>query len=189
MSTTMMIGVLIVIVVAVYVLLYNSLVAALQKVKEAWSGIDVQLKLRYDLIPNLVNIVKGYAAHERNTLDAVVNARSKAIAVPDGHVSEQGQAEGALSRTLKGLFALAENYPDLKASQNFLALQKQLSETENQISASRRIYNSNVNEMNVKVQSFPSNLVAGLHRFQLTEYFELDAAEKTAVLQPPNVAF
>ena len=173
----------------VYALTFNGLVHARQKVQEAWSGIDVQLKRRYDLIPNLVNAVKGYAKHEAGTLEKITEARSNAMAVPEGHIAEQAQAENMLSGTLKSLFALSENYPDLKANQNFLELQEKLAETEDQISASRRIYNGNVTVLNTKVQSFPSNVVAGIHHFVLSEFFELDEAEKDAVKKVPDVKF
>jgi LemA protein len=172
-----------------YVMLHNGLVSARQKVQEAWSGIDVQLKRRYDLVPNLINTVKGYAAHERQTLESVTNARANAIAVPEGKVAEQAKAENMLSGTLKSIFALAENYPDLKANENFLDLQNQLTETEDQISSARRIYNGNVTNMNVKVESFPSNLVAKKHGFTKEEFFELDESEKEVVKKTPKVQF
>ncbi len=172
-----------------YILMYNRLVSARQKVKEAWSGIDVQLKRRYDLIPNLINTVKGYAGHERGTLEELTKARTAAMAVPEGKVAEKAKAEGALTGTLKTIFALAENYPDLKASQNFLELQTQLSETEDQIASARRIYNGNVTNMNVRVESFPSNVVAKNHGFKKEEFFELDEAEKEAVKETPKVSF
>lgn len=180
---------LIVIIGGSYALLYNGLVRTRQKVKEAWSGIDVQLKRRYDLIPNLVNAVKGYAAHEKTTLENVVKARTDAISVPEGKIAQQAKAENALSGTLKSIFALAENYPDLKANQNFLELQTQLAETEDQIAASRRIYNGNVTDLNTKVESFPSNFVANLHKFEKAEFFELDEGEKEAVKKTPEVRF
>ena len=172
-----------------YVVLYNGLVAAKQKVKEAWSGIDVQLKRRYDLIPNLINTVKGYATHEQDTLNQVTEARTKAMAVPEGHTAEQAQAENYLSSTLKSIFALAESYPDLKANENFLALQTQLTETEDQIASARRIYNNNVTAYNIKVHSFPSNIIAKNHGFAEEEFFEVDPAEQEAIQQTPKVEF
>lgn len=172
-----------------YVMLYNGLVSARQKVQEAWSGIDVQLKRRYDLIPNLINTVKGYASHERQTLESVTQARADAIAVPEGNIAEQAKAENALSGTLKSIFALSENYPDLKANENFLNLQNQLSEIEDQISSARRIYNGNVTNMNVKVESFPSNIVAKNHHFKKEEFFEMEASEKKAANKAPEVQF
>lgn len=172
-----------------YAVIYNSLVALRQKVKEAWSGIDVQLKRRYDLIPNLINTVKGYATHEKATLEKITQARAQAIAVPEGHIKEQAQAENALSGTLKSIFALAENYPDLKANQNFRDLQNQLTETEDQIASSRRIYNANVTALNTRIQSFPANIVAGNHGFKEEEFFEVEEGEKAAIKEAPKVNF
>jgi LemA protein len=160
---------------------FNRLVRTRQMVNEAWSGIDVQLKRRSDLVPNLVDSVKGYAAHERSVLEEVTQRRGAARALPEGDVAARGLAEGALSAALGELFALAENYPDLKASTNFLALQKQLSDLENEIQMARRYYNGAVRNLNVLVQSFPSNLVAGLAGFAPRDYFELsDAGERAA---------
>jgi len=178
-----------VIVAGVYITSYNGLVHARQKVKEAWSGIDVQLKRRYDLIPNLVKTVQGYASHEKTVLEEVTKARSNAISVPEGSITKQAQAENTLSSTLKSIFALSENYPDLKANINFLELQKELRQTEDQISSSRRIYNSNVTILNVKIQSIPSNIVANLHHFSEAEFFELDELEKEKVKKVPDVSF
>ncbi len=180
---------LLVVIGGAYASIFNGLVHARQKVKEAWSGIDVQLKRRYDLIPNLINTVKGYAAHEKSTLEEVTKARTAAMGVPDGKIAKQAQAENMLSGTLKSIFALSENYPDLKADKSFLELQAQLAETEDQIAASRRIYNGNVTVMNTKVQSFPSNFIAGMHGFTESEFFELDEAEKEAVKKVPEVKF
>ena len=179
----------VVLVIIIYVILYNGLVSARQKVKEAWSGIDIQLKRRYDLIPNLINTVKGYAKHEQITFKETTEARAKAIAVPDGKIADQAKAENVLSGTLKSIFALAENYPDLKANQNFLQLQSQLAETEDQISASRRIYNGNATNLNIKVESFPSSIVANFHNFEKAEFFELDEAEKEEIKKAPTVKF
>ncbi len=170
-----------------YVITFNSLVLARQKVKEAWAGIDVQLKRRYDLIPNLVKTVKGYAKHESETLEKVTKARTDAMAVPQGEIANQATAENFLSSTLKSIFALSENYPDLKADQNFLDLQQQLTETEDQIASARRIYNGNVTTINTKIQSFPSNLVAKIHNFKERGFFELDEEEKKAVQEVPDV--
>ncbi len=180
---------LIVLLVVIYFGIYNGLVKAKVAVENAWSGIDVQLKRRYDLIPNLINTVKGYAAHEADTLAKVTQARTAAMGVPDGKVAEQAAAENMLSGTLKSIFALAENYPDLKANQNFLELQRELSNTEDQIAASRRIYNSNVTILNTKVQSVPSNIVAGMSGFKNADFFELDEAERAAAEKPPTVSF
>ena len=172
-----------------YALILNGLVHARQKVKEAWSGIDVQLKRRYDLIPNLVNTVKGYAKHEQKTLEKVIEARTTAINVPDGAIKDRAQAENMLSSTLKSIFALSESYPDLKANQNFMELQEQITETEDQISASRRIYNGNVTVLNTKIQSFPSNIVAGIHHFMPEEFFEMNETEKKEAQKAPKVEF
>ncbi|HEY5714205.1 MAG TPA: LemA family protein [Candidatus Gracilibacteria bacterium] len=189
MEIAIVLIIVLVVIAATYGGLYNGLVHAGQKVKEAWSGIDVQLKRRYDLIPNLINTVKGFAAQEQNVLMSVTQARAAAIAVPDGAVTQQAQAENALSGTLKSIFALSENYPDLKSNQNFLELQNALSETEDQIAASRRIYNGNVTVLNTKVQSFPSNIVAGMHKFKEADFFELAETEKEGVQATPQVNF
>lgn len=175
--------------VLAYIVIYNGLVQARQKVREAWSGIDVQLKRRYELVPNLVNTVKGYAAHEKTLLENVTKARSSAIQVPEGSVAGHAQAENVLTGALRSVFALAENYPDLKANQNFIDLQNQLSETEDQIAASRRIYNGNVTDLNTRIESFPGNIAAGLHHFEKAEFFELDEKEKEAVKKPVEVKF
>lgn len=170
------------VVVLVLVLMYNGLVSARNRAEEAWSDIDVQLKRRYDLIPNLINTVKGYATHERELLERVTQARAAAVSA--GNVHDQAQAENMLTDTLKSLFAVAENYPDLKANQNFLELQQELSDTENKIMAARRFYNSSVMDLNTKIQSFPTNIFAGAFNFQKKEFFELsdkDAQEPVAV--------
>lgn len=177
------------VVIILYVANYNGLVRVRQKVKEAWSGIDVQLKRRYDLIPNLINTVKGYAKHEKELLENVTKARTAAINVPEGDMASQSKAENMLSGTLKSIFALSENYPDLKANQSFLELQKKLTETEDQISASRRIYNGNVQALNTKIEAFPSNIVARVHGFVSGEFFEMDEAEKAAAQKAPEVKF
>ncbi len=168
--------------VVVYaVVVFNGLVRTRQMANEAWSGIDVQLKRRSDLVPNLVDSVKGYAAHERTVLEQVTELRNRARALPEGDVAARAQAEGALSAALGRLFALAENYPDLKASGNFLDLQQQLSDLENELQMARRYYNGAVRNLNVLVQSFPSNLIAGLFGFAARDYFELsDAGERAA---------
>lgn len=168
------------VIVLVLVLLYNGLVSAKNRAEEAWSDIDVQLKRRYDLIPNLINTVKGYAAHEEKVLTAVTNARAEAM--QGGGVAEQGAHENMLSDTLKSLFAVAESYPDLKANQNFLELQSELSDTENKIMAARRFYNSSVMDLNTKIESFPTNIFASLFGFSKRVFFELnDAAAKEPV--------
>jgi LemA protein len=172
--------------VAVYVIVaFNRLVRTRQMANEAWSGIDVQLKRRSDLVPNLVDTVKGYAAHERSVLEEVTALRGAAQSLPSDDVARRAQAEGALSAGLGKLFALAENYPDLKASANFLALQQQLSDLENEIQMARRYYNGTVRNLNVLVQSFPSNLIAGVFGFEQRQFFELSDAVERAV---PEVA-
>jgi LemA protein len=154
-------------------LLYNGLVRTRNRVDNAWSQIDVQLKRRYDLIPNLVETVKGYAAHERQTLEAVTNARANAInAQQAGDVAQQAQAENALTGTLRSLFAVAEQYPDLKANQNFLQLQEELTSTEDRIAYARQFYNDAVLSYNNKIQVFPRNLLASTFSFDKRQYFE-----------------
>jgi LemA protein len=161
------------------VVMYNGLVGLRNRVSEAWSDIDVQLKRRYDLIPNLVNTVKGYATHESGVFEQVTKARSQAMQAGSTH--DKAEAENMLSDTLKSLFAVAEAYPDLKANQNFLELQRELSDTENKIQASRRFYNGNVLELNNKIEMFPSNLIAGAFHFTKSEFFEVAEAEKEPV--------
>ena len=173
--------------VAVYlVVIYNGLVKARQMAEEAWSGIDVQLKRRADLIPNLIETVKGYAAHEKGTFEEVVRLRNQAQAVPAGDVAGRAQAEGMLSQALGKLFALAEAYPDLKANQNFSELQASLETIESEIQMSRRYYNGAARDLNVKVESFPSNLIAGQFGFAKAPYFEITNEADRAV---PTVKF
>ena len=160
---------------------YNSFVGLRTRTQEAWADIDVQLKRRYDLIPNLVNTVKGYASHEAGTFEKVTEARSKAMQA--GTLAEKGEAENALAGTLKSLFAISEAYPELKANTNFIQLQNELSDTENKIMASRRFYNGNVRDFNTGVQMFPGNIIAGMFKFSVLEFFELeaDSVEKNPV--------
>lgn len=160
---------------------YNGFVTLKTRVQEAWADIDVQLKRRYDLIPNLVNTVKGYATHEASTFEKVTEARSKAMQA--GTLAEKGEAENILSGTLKSLFAVSEAYPELKANTNFIELQRELSDTENKIMASRRFYNGNVRDFNTGVQMFPGNIIASMFKFTVFEFFELenDSAEKNPV--------
>ncbi len=164
---------------------YNGLVRRKMRVDEAWSDIDVQLKRRYDLIPNLVETVKGYMQHERNTLEAVITARNQALTIHDSKthtLEDQVKAENALSGMLRQVFALAESYPDLKANQNFMQLQDELSDTENKIQASRRFYNGNVRDYNTAIATFPNNMIAGAFNFKVYEFFELkDGAEREPV--------
>ncbi len=156
------------------VAMYNGLIKLKNRVKEAWSDIDVQLKRRYDLIPNLVETVKGYAKHESETLENVIKARNEAMATQKGgDAKAQAEAENMLSSTLKSIFALAENYPDLKANQNFLELQRELTDTEDKIQAARRFYNGNVRDFNTKVETFPTNIFAGMLNFKKFEFFEI----------------
>lgn len=176
-------------VIALYIIIvYNGLVVARQRVREGASDIDTLLKRRYDLIPNLIETVKGYAAHEKSTLEQVVSARSKAMNA-QGFSEDKSQAENMLTDTLKSLFALGENYPDLKANQNFLELQQELTDTEDKIQASRRFYNTTVLAMNTKVESFPTNILAKLFHFEKEPFFELAEEEKDLVRKAPKVSF
>ena len=182
-----MIGLAIAVVVILYlVFVYNGLVKARQIAEEAWSGIDVQLKRRADLIPNLIETVKGYAAHEKSTFEEVIAMRNRAQAVPAGDVEGRAKAEGALSQALGKLFALAEAYPDLKANENFAELQRSLETIEGEIQMSRRYYNGAARDLNVKVESFPSNLIANAFRFVKAGYFEITNEADRAV---PQVKF
>ncbi len=163
--------------------MYNSLIKLKNRVEEAWSDIDVQLKRRYDLIPNLISTVKGYAKHEEGTLTKVTEARNNAMkAQESGDAKAQAQAENMLSSTLKSIFALSENYPDLKANTNFLELQRELSDTENKIQAARRFYNGNVRDFNTKLEIFPTNVIGNMLGFKSRDYFEIeDKQEKENV--------
>ena len=165
---------------------YNRFITLVQRTKEAWADIDVQLKRRYDLIPNLVETVKGYAAHESQAFENVTKARAAAMGASSP--AEKGQAENMLSGALKSLFAVAEAYPDLKANQNFLALQSQLTDTEDKIQAARRFYNGNVRDLSTAMQRFPGNIIAGMFHFELQEYFQL-AADEAAAREPVKVSF
>jgi len=177
--------VLVVILLAVGVALYNGLIRLRNVVQESWRQIDVELNRRHDLIPNLVETVKGYASHERETLEAVTNARA-AAAAPGSSPAQQAQQENVLTQALGRLFAVAEAYPDLKANQNFLELQRELTDTEDRIAASRRFYNANVRSLNTKVETVPSNVVASMFHIQRAEYFE---AEDEQVRAAPSVSF
>ena len=165
---------------------YNHFVTMVQRCKEAWADIDVQLKRRYDLIPNLVSTVKGSSNFESSTLEKVVEARAKAMGA--GTTKEHADAENMLSGALKSIFALAESYPDLKSNQNYLALQTELSDTENKIQAARRFYNSNVMAYNTKISTVPSNIIAKQFNFEQKEFFEL-AEEEVAARKPVEVKF
>ena len=163
---------------------YNALIRLKNQTDEAWSDIDVQLKRRYDLIPNLIETVKGYATHEREVFENVTKARAQAMGAQNPE--EKGKAENMLTGALKSLFAVAENYPQLRASENFAKLQDELSDTENKIQASRRFYNGNVRDFNTKIQVFPNNMIAARLGFKNREFFEL---EEEAAKQAPKVSF
>lgn len=181
MTTWIIIGV-IVLLALIIIALYNGLIRLKNRVSEAYSDMDVQMKRRYDLIPNLVETVKGYAAHERATLEAVIAARNQAMNTGGEDTEKKLAAENALSSTLKSIFALAENYPDLKANQNFLELQRELTDTEDKIMASRRFYNTNVRDFNTKLQVFPTNVFGRMLGFSAFKFFEVaDAKEKEPV--------
>lgn len=183
--TLIIVGVVIVLIVAFLIGTYNGLVTLRNRVEEAWSDITVQLKRRTDLIPNLVNSVKGYATHEKEVFEKVTEARS-AIMDAKG-VKDTAEAENMLEGALKSLFAVAEAYPDLKANQNFLQLQQELVDTEDKIQASRRFYNGGVRDLNTKIQTFPVNIVAGMFGFQAKEFFEV--ADRASVENPVEVKF
>ncbi len=177
---------LIVLAVIFVIGIYNSLVGLRNQVKEAWAQVDVQLKRRYDLIPNLIETVKGYMTHERETLEAVTNARASVGNAAGGDMAGRMAAESGLGMALGRLLAVSESYPDLKASTNFLALQEELSSTENKISFARQFYNEAVMRMNNKVQMFPGNIIAGMFNFELETFFEL---EDEAQREAPKVDF
>lgn len=158
---------------------YNRLITFRNRTKEAWSDIDVQLKRRYNLIPNLVETVKGYATHERELFENVTKARTQAMGAQT--MEEHSKAENFLSSTLKSLFAVTENYPDLKASQNFLELQRELRDTEDKIQSSRRFYNGNVRDMNIKIESFPANIIANSFKFKKADFFEIEEEARKSV--------
>jgi LemA protein len=188
MIAGIIIGVIVVVLIIILIASYNGLVGLRNQVKNAWAQIDVQLKRRYDLIPNLVETVRGYMKHERETLEAVTKARNLAqqLSSAGAGAAERAKAEGELSSFLSRLLAVAESYPDLKANQNFLALQEELTSTENKISFSRQFYNDSVLRYNNKIHMFPSNFVAGMTRFKESEFFQVTvAAEREA----PKVSF
>ncbi|HXK36710.1 MAG TPA: LemA family protein [Candidatus Paceibacterota bacterium] len=184
MNTTLILTVVAAVIVLWLIATFNSLIRWRNRVKESWSDIDVQLKRRYDLIPNLVETVKGYASHERGALEAVITARAKAMGATS--VAEHAQAENMLSGALKNLFALAEAYPDLKAVSAFTELQRELADTENKIQAARRFYNTNVMSFNTKQESFPTNFIAGVLGFKKSDFFELSEA---VAREPVKVQF
>jgi LemA protein len=176
-----------VVVVAIWVVaMYNGFIRVVNRTEEAWSDIEVQMKRRYDLIPNLINTVKGYVKHEQGTLQKVTEARTQAMQA--GSMGEHAAGENMLTGALKSLFAVSENYPDLKANENFLELQRELSDTENKIQAARRFYNTNVRDLNIMVETFPPNLIAKAFSFSQREFFELEEGEAEA-RQPVDVKF
>ena len=181
MSTLAIIGIIVVVLVIFVISIYNSLVGLRNQVDNSWSQIDVQLKRRHDLIPNLVETAKGYMQHERGTFEAITNARSQAMNART--VSEAAKAEGALGKALSQFLLVVENYPELKANQNFLAVQEELSSTENKISFSRQNYNDQVLFFNNKTQMFPSNIIAGMFNFTKRDFFELEARR---IWSPPD---
>jgi LemA protein len=182
--TWIVLGIVALVAIAV-VAIYNGLVRLNVQTDNAWADIDVQLKRRHDLIPNVVETVKGYAAHERQTLEAVIEARNRAVSVKSAGPAERGQAEGALTSALRGLFALAEAYPQLRAAENFGQLQTTLAQIEDAVQNARRYYNAVVRDLNTRVQQFPSNLVAGMFGFRNREFFEIPDAQR----EVPRVAF
>src|ERR1041384_1794608 len=184
-STWIIIGILVVLVVWI-IMIYNGLVAMRQRVNQSFADIDVQLKQRHDLIPNLVETVKGYAGHERGTLEAVIKARQTAVAAPT--IDQKVQAENMLSGTLRQLFALSEPYPDLKANQNFQQLQSELTDIENKLAAARRFFNNAVQEYNTGIEQFPAAMFAGSFGFQRREFFDLGET-RTTLEQAPQVKF
>lgn len=169
------------------ILMYNSLVRSNVRVEEAWSDITVQLKRRADLIPNLVNTVKGYAKHEKELFERVTEARAGLLNAKG--VEETAKADNVFEKTLKSLFAVAENYPDLKANENFKALQDELVDTEDKVQAARRFYNGSARDLNIKIKSFPTNIFAGTLGFKPREFFEVEEAEAAAIAQPTEVKF
>ena len=192
MSSTTITWIIIVVIVVLalwMIMVYNGLVAMRQRVNQAFSDIDVQTKQRHDLVPNLVETVKGYASHERGTLEAVVQARNAAVTAQGGGVAAQAAAENALTGALRQLFALSESYPDLKASQNFQQLQAELSDLENKIAAARRFFNNAVQEYNTGIQQFPAALVAGSLGFTPREFFDVGVEQRKELEQAPQVKF
>ena len=194
MNTTWIIIAVAALAVFYVIYLYNNFVKLVQRTKEAWADIDVQLKRRYDLIPNLIETVKGYATHEREALDAVTAARANATqthidagAITPEQMAAMSGAEAQLTGALGKLIAIAENYPDLKANQNFLALQNELSDTENKIQAARRFYNGNVRDLNIALQAFPSNVIGSMFKFSSQPFFELE--ENSVEREPVKVSF
>jgi len=184
--TSIIIAIIVILIIAA-IAIYNGLVRANVRVDEAWSDITVQLKRRADLIPNLVNTVKGYAKHEKGVFEEVTKARAAVTSA--GSVKETADADNMLTGALKSLFAVAENYPDLKANENFKALQDELIDTEDKIQASRRFYNGSARDLNIKVKTVPYNIFAGMFGFKEREFFEVEEAEAEAIAKPTDVNF
>ncbi len=168
---------------------YNGLIKSRLRADEALSDITVQEKRRLDLIPNLIETVKGYAKHEKSTFEEVTKARTAVMNAPEGDLSKRAESENMLSGALKSLFAVSENYPDLKANENFLGLQSELTDTEDKIQAARRFYNGNVRDFNMKLQVFPTNMIGGMLGFKNKDFFDVDEGEKEAVKKAPEVKF
>jgi LemA protein len=187
MSATVIVLIILGAAALLVIFIYNSLVRAKVRTDEAWSDISVQLKRRYDLIPNLVNTVKGYAKHEKTVFEEVTEARAQALNAST--VTEAAKADNQFQTALKSLFAVAEAYPDLKANQSFQQLQAELVDTEDKIQAARRFYNGAARDLNVKIQTFPTNIFAGMLGFKQRDFFDVDAAEAEAVAKPVNVDF
>jgi len=185
MSTTLIIIIILAIIIIWFVASYNGFITLRNRAKEAWADIEVQLKRRYDLIPNLVSTVKGYASHESQAFEKVSQARSQAMQASTP--AQKGEAENQLSGTLKSLFAISEAYPELKANTNFLELQRELSDTENKIQASRRFYNGQVRDLNTKIEHFPGTIVAGMFHFAKMDFFDL--GDNDAAQNPVEVKF
>ena len=165
----------------IFILIYNSMVRLRNRVGEAWSGVDVQLKRRHDLVPNLVKTVRTYASHERAALERTIEARTEAMRALGSSPRAEAKAEASLTQALSGVTAVAEDYPDLRAAENFQELQRELSQIEDEIQASRRIYNTNTQSYNTKIQIFPNSIVAGMTGFKPKEYFEIDPADREPV--------
>lgn len=187
MSPLLIIGIIIAVIIIAGVAMYNGLVRLNVRTDEAWSDITVQLKRRYDLIPNLVETVKGYASHEKTVFEDVTKARANALNAQG--VAETAKADNAFTQTMKSLFAVAENYPDLKASDNFQQLQAELTDTEDKIQAARRFYNGSARDLNIKIKTFPTSIFAGMLGFKPREFYEVDEAQAAAVAEPTKVAF
>ena len=185
MTITTIVLIVIAVIILYLIIAFNSLITLKTRSEEAWSDINVQLKRRYDLIPNLVSSVKSYAKHEKDVFEKVTKARVSAMEAKG--IKDREKAENELSETLKSIFAVAENYPVLKANENFLALQGELTDTENKIEASRRFYNANVRDYNIKIRSFPSSIIAGMFKFDEKNLFEVEASQKEAIEKAPKV--